>query len=32
VVVKRDDDDSIVALFKGTVYKTQKSHLENADE
>ena len=32
VEVKRDDDDTIVALFKGTVYRTQKSHLENIDE
>jgi acyl-CoA thioesterase len=32
VQVVRDDDDAIVALFKGTVYKTQKSHLENTDE
>jgi acyl-CoA thioesterase len=31
VAVKRDDDDAIVALFKGTVYKTQKSHLENSE-
>jgi acyl-CoA thioesterase len=32
VVVTRDDDDAIVALFKGTVYKTLKPHSENSDE
>lgn len=31
VTVKRDDDDAIVALFKGTVYRTQKSHLETSE-
>jgi acyl-CoA thioesterase len=31
-VTVRRSDDTIVALFKGTVYKTQKPHFESSNE